>query len=212
MDRLTNVTLVHIPREAADERGCGWPDRVVVEPVPERLVAPTLGIPDATSEVDPVARSEQTLRRKSVRSFISTADEALHARRVFGDPIERGGITVIRCARHGRRRNRDGPDAGRPSEGREGLGRPGPAAGSASAPTAGVYEFKGESVHFVPSVDVNQVILGGQIVMIVLLLAIRAIANIRAKTAEREAAERHARRPPPRSRRRSRGSGTGYGR
>lgn len=32
---------------------------------------------------------------ESVRSFISTADEALHARRVFGDPIERGGITVI---------------------------------------------------------------------------------------------------------------------
>jgi hypothetical protein len=60
------------------------------------------------------------------------------------------------------------------------------------AQPAGVYEIKGESVRWVPSVDVNQVILGGQIVMIVLLLAIRAIANMRAKTAEREAAERHA--------------------
>jgi hypothetical protein len=66
---------------------------------------------------------------ESVRSFISTADEALHARRVFGDPIERGGITVIRCARHGRRRNRDGPDAGRPSEGREATGQTGTGGG-----------------------------------------------------------------------------------
>lgn len=72
-----------------------------------------------------------------------------------------------------------GPMAGGPSEGREATGQTGTGGGfGVRAQTAGVYEFKGESVHCVPSVDVNQVILGGQIVMIVLLLAIRAIANI----------------------------------
>lgn len=135
---------------------------------------------------------------ESVKSFMSTADEALHARRVYGDPIERGGVTVIPVARvMGGVGMGTGPMAGRAGEGKASSGQSGGQTGTGGgfgvrAQPAGVFEIRGESVRWVPSVDVNQIVLGGQIVMIVLLLTIRAIANMRAKTAEREAAERRA--------------------
>ena len=77
--------------------------------------------------------------------------------------------------------------------GQAGAGQMGTGGGfGVRAQPAGVYEIRGGTVRWVPSVDVNQIVLGGQIVMIFLLLAIRAIANMRARTAEREAAERRA--------------------
>jgi len=42
---------------------------------------------------------------------------------------------------------------------------------------------KGDTVRWVPAVDVNRVILGGQIVAIVALLSVRSMAKQRAKVA-----------------------------
>ena len=44
---------------------------------------------------------------------------------------------------------------------------------------AGAYVIKGEDVRWVPALDVNRIVLGGQIVAIVLILAVRPISRAR---------------------------------
>ena len=48
--------------------------------------------------------------------------------------------------------------------------------------------IKDGTVRWIPSINVNQIILGGQIVAIVLLLTIRAIARMRTRNEERRTA------------------------
>ena len=98
-------------------------------------------------------------------------------KRVFGEPYERNGVTVIPTASI-----RGGAGGGRG----EGATPAGAASGSGSgggfgliAKPAGVYVIDGNKVRWQPAVDVNRIILGGQIVTIVLLFVLRGVRRRR---------------------------------
>ena len=103
-----------------------------------------------------------------VNTLLSQARDALTVKRVFGDPIERGGVTVIPVA------NVAGGAGG------GGAGRDGGGFGLRATP-AGVYVIKDGNVKWEPAFDLNRTILGGQIVTIVVLLTIQVVARARAR-------------------------------
>jgi uncharacterized spore protein YtfJ len=80
----------------------------------------------------------------------------LTARRVFGDAIERDGVTVIPAARL---RGRAG---GKRAEGRGGGARR--AGLKLSARPAGVVVIRDGNVSWHPAIDVNRIVAGGQVV------------------------------------------------
>ena len=99
--------------------------------------------------------------------LMQQARDALTVQRVFGEPYERDGVTVIPAASirggagggKGEGEAPDGTGSGSGSGGGFGL----------TAKPAGVYVIDGSQVRWQPAVDVNRIILGGQIVAIVLL-------------------------------------------
>ncbi len=113
---------------------------------------------------------------------IARAMDEASVRKVFGEPIVRDDLTIIPVARVG---------GGGGGGGGTGTGRPAKAGepettGSGSggglgltAKPAGVYVVKGGKVTWRPAVDVNKIIIGGQIVGVVALLVIRALARAR---------------------------------
>jgi uncharacterized spore protein YtfJ len=107
---------------------------------------------------------------------ITQARDAMTVKRVFGDPYERNGVTVIPVA------SIRGGAGGGQGEGSGGSQDSPQATGSGSgggfglaAKPAGVYVIEGDDVRWQPAVDVNRIVLGGQIVAIVLLLVVRSI-------------------------------------
>jgi uncharacterized spore protein YtfJ len=102
----------------------------------------------------------------NVDTLLNQARDALTVKRVFGDPIERDGVTVI-------------PVANVVGGGGGGGGAAGEGAGFGMRATpAGMYVIKNGNVRWEPAFDLNRTILGGQIVAIVLFLTIRAIARL----------------------------------
>ncbi len=102
---------------------------------------------------------------------ITKAREAMTVQQVFGEPYERNGVTVIPAAAI-----RGGAGGGRGEGG--GGGETGSGAGGGfglAAKPAGVYVIEAADVRWQPAIDVNRIILGGQIVGIVLLLVLRSI-------------------------------------
>ena len=88
-----------------------------------------------------------------------TTRKILSARRVYGDPIERDGLVLIPAVRIlGRGGGRHGKD---------GKG-PGGGAFRVSARPAGVYVLRDGKVKWMPALDVNRIVLGGQIIGMVL--------------------------------------------
>jgi uncharacterized spore protein YtfJ len=103
---------------------------------------------------------------------ISKARDAMSVQRVYGDPYERNGVTVIPAAAV-----RGGAGGGR-GEGGGADGETGSGAGGGfglAAKPAGVYVIEGSEVRWQPAIDVNRIIVGGQIVAIVLLFVVRSI-------------------------------------
>jgi len=99
-----------------------------------------------------------------VQDVVSQARDALTVKRVFGDPFEKDGITVIPAARV------SGGAGGGAGEGPIGEGD-GTGKGSGGgfglvARPAGVYVIRGDHVRWQPAVDVNKVIMGAQLVAI----------------------------------------------
>ena len=109
-----------------------------------------------------------------VRKTIEDAKDAITVRRVFGDAYEKDGVTVIPAARV------QGGAGGGSGEGPEGQGRGSGTGFGVNAKPAGVFVVRGDDVSWRPAVDVNKVILGGQIVAILALLVARSIAKSRA--------------------------------
>jgi uncharacterized spore protein YtfJ len=109
----------------------------------------------------------------NVREVINSAQEAMTVKRVFGEPYEKNGLTVIPAARIG------GGAGGGGGEGPEGQGSGEGSGFGLSAKPAGAYVIKGDRVRWLPAVDVNRIILGAQIVAIVGLLTARALARTR---------------------------------
>ncbi|WP_449064597.1 spore germination protein GerW family protein [Planomonospora algeriensis] len=106
--------------------------------------------------------------------------------RVFGEPVTRDGITVIPVAKitggggggRGSGKQQTGRHPGQPGEG-SGEGEGG-GFGLSAAP-AGVFVIKDGEVRWQPALDVNRIVLGGQLVGVVLLLTIRTVARLLAR-------------------------------
>jgi uncharacterized spore protein YtfJ len=112
-----------------------------------------------------------------VQEVIAQARDALTVKRVFGDPYEKDGVTVIPAARL------QGGAGGGGGEGPEGQGKGSGTGFGLSARPVGAYLIRGDEVTWRPAIDLNRIVLGGQIVAIVALLTIRAIVKSRAKAA-----------------------------
>jgi uncharacterized spore protein YtfJ len=119
----------------------------------------------------------------NLETMVDRVEETLTARRVFGEPVVKNGITVIPVARiMGGAGGGEGPTpttpAGEAGTETKPVTSGGVGFGMAARP-AGVYVVKEDSVRWVPAVDVNRVLFGMQVVAIVLLLTIRSIVRAR---------------------------------
>jgi len=110
-----------------------------------------------------------------VQEVLAQARDAMTVKRVFGEPYEKNGVTVIPAARV------QGGGGGGGGEGPDGQGRGSGSGFGLSARPVGAYLIRGDDVTWRPAVDLNRIVLGGQIVAIVALLMIRTIVKARAK-------------------------------
>src|ERR1044071_4210639 len=103
--------------------------------------------------------------------MLKQASNTMAVRQVFGDPIERDGVTIIPVARV-----MGGGGAGSGSGGHDGEqgGGEGGGFGLAAAP-AGVYVIQSGQVRWEPALDINRIVLGGQILVLALLLIARPL-------------------------------------
>lgn len=108
--------------------------------------------------------------------LINKIEEALTVRRAFGDPISQDGVLVVPAARvsggggagRGDTEKTDKPEG---TGGGFGLG----------VTPAGAFVIRDGRAHWRPAVNVNRIILGGQVVAVVALLTLRAYLKLRAR-------------------------------
>ena len=112
--------------------------------------------------------------RSDVRQTIEQARDVMSVRRVFGDPYEKNGVTVIPAARV------QGGAGGGGGEGPAGEGGGIGAGFGVNARPAGAFVIRGEDVDWRPAIDVNRQILGGQLIAIAALLLARTVVRSRA--------------------------------
>ena len=103
-----------------------------------------------------------------VESAVRDLKEGLRPDLVFGEPIERDGALFLPAAKV-----RGGGGGGGDTEGNGGLGF------GLTAKPAGMYVIRDGVATWQPALDLNRVILGGQIVGIVALLVLRSILRRR---------------------------------
>jgi uncharacterized spore protein YtfJ len=106
----------------------------------------------------------------NVDEILEGAREAITVRRVFGDPVERDGTTVVPAAAV-----RGGGGGGGDSEGNGGAGF------GVSASPAGVYVIADGKVSWRPAVNPNRIMLGWQLVSALAVLAAWAVGRRLAK-------------------------------
>ncbi len=113
-----------------------------------------------------------------VQTVITQANDTLTVKRVFGEPYEKNGTTVIPVAKV------QGGAGGGMGEDAEGAQKGSGTGFGVSARPVGAFVIRGDQMTWRPAVDVNRIILGGQIVAIVALLTIRSIVKARTKASE----------------------------
>jgi uncharacterized spore protein YtfJ len=109
-------------------------------------------------------------------SFLETLDKATDAMtvaRVFGEPIEKEGLTLVPVAAV------LGGGGGGTGEGPEGKGAGSGGGFGLRVRPLGVFVMRGEEIAWRPTVDINRMILGGQIFAAIAVLAIRSIVRAR---------------------------------
>lgn len=102
------------------------------------------------------------------QELLSQASDAMQAKRVFGEPYEKNGITVIPVAVV--RGGWGGGGGQGQSEEQTGWG----GGGGLAARGLGAFVIKGDTVTWQPAVDVTRVILMGQMLALVLILTVGA--------------------------------------
>jgi uncharacterized spore protein YtfJ len=112
--------------------------------------------------------------KTEVMETIEKAKDVMTVRRVFGEPVEKDGLIVIPAARV------QGGAGGGVGEGPNGEGSGGGSGFGMTARPVGAFVIRDDDVQWRPAVDVNKVILGGQLVAIAGLLLAGAV--IRART------------------------------
>jgi uncharacterized spore protein YtfJ len=101
-------------------------------------------------------------------------DDGGAAGRVFGTPITQDGVTMLPVARI--TGGGGGGGGGGPTPGQNGARQEGSGGGfGTTARGIGVFVLKNGEVSWRPAIDVNRVILGGQIVAVVALLVARSV-------------------------------------
>jgi uncharacterized spore protein YtfJ len=111
-----------------------------------------------------------------VQDVLTQARDAMSVKRVFGDPYEKDGVTVIPAARV------QGGAGGGGGEGPDGQSRGSGSGFGLAARPVGAFLIRGDEVTWRAAVDLNRIVLGAQVVAIVALLTIRTIVKTRAKT------------------------------
>jgi uncharacterized spore protein YtfJ len=99
----------------------------------------------------------------NVDEMIRGTQDSMSVRRIYGEPIERDGLTIIPAAKV-----TGGGGGGGDAENNAGGGF------GIRARPVGVYVIKDGDVRWEPALDLNRIILGGQIVAIFFLLVLRA--------------------------------------
>src|SRR2546425_10238510 len=107
-----------------------------------------------------------------VMDVVNEAKGAMRAREVFGTPYEKNGITIIPAAKIAGGAG-GGGDQQNPQAGGVGFG--------VSSRPVGAFVIKDGEVRWQPALDLNRVILMGQVVAIVALLTVRAAIQAWAK-------------------------------
>jgi uncharacterized spore protein YtfJ len=106
----------------------------------------------------------------NVDEMVKGTHDAMSVGRVYGDPIERDGTTILPAAKV---RGGGGGGGGGGDAGGNGGGF------ALSARPVGAYVIREGSVRWEPALDVNRIVLGAQVVAIVLLLTLRAFLRRR---------------------------------
>jgi uncharacterized spore protein YtfJ len=109
-----------------------------------------------------------------VMQTIEQAKDSMTVKRVYGDPLEKDGVTVIPAA------SVQGGAGGGGGEGPHGEGRGSGSGFGVNAKPVGAFVIRGDEVTWRPAIDMNRMILGGQVVALVALLVARSIAKARA--------------------------------
>ena len=107
-----------------------------------------------------------------VMDVVNEAKAAMRASAVFGEPFEKNGLTIIPAARISGGAG-GGGNEGEPQAGGGGFG--------VSSRPVGAFVIKGGEVSWQPALDLNRLILMGQVVAIVALLTLRTIVKAWAK-------------------------------
>jgi uncharacterized spore protein YtfJ len=115
-----------------------------------------------------------TTQSVDVDHVLSEARDAITVRKVFGEPIERDGVTVVPAAAvrgGGGGGGGSGPDddEGRPTGSGSGAGF-----GVAARP-AGAFVIRGDDVQWRPAMDVQKLALAGMALVGVVVLALRSV-------------------------------------
>jgi uncharacterized spore protein YtfJ len=110
----------------------------------------------------------------SVERLLSETRDTLTVKRVFGDPFERNGVTVIPVASV---RGTAGGGGGGDSEGSGGTG----GGFGISARPVGAFIVRADDVTWRPAYDATRVALLGELVAVVGLLTLRSVLKVRAK-------------------------------
>ncbi|CAN5615410.1 hypothetical protein BH23CHL7_BH23CHL7_07870 [soil metagenome] len=125
--------------------------------------------------------------------MVEEAADAIGVKRVFGEPYVKNGVTVIPAARFTGGAG-GGESTLEPPPGEEGAGETrsidsgGGGFGVGGRP-AGAFVIRGNDVQWMPAIDVNRLVFGFQVVMVVFLLVVRTIIKSRAETARAVARE-----------------------
>ena len=120
---------------------------------------------------------------RTVIDTIAHSIEANTSRRAYGEPVTVGEVTVIPAARV---TGRGGGGGGMGTDAKPGSERAAKGEGSGgglmqSARPVGALVVKGSEVTWRPALDLNRIILGGQVVAVVALLVLRTIVKRRAR-------------------------------
>jgi uncharacterized spore protein YtfJ len=110
-----------------------------------------------------------------VADVIGQARDAITVKRVFGEPYEKNGVTVIPAAKV------QGGAGGGAGENPEGQGKGSGSGFGVSARPAGAYIVREGQVTWQPAVDVNRAIAVAGVVALFFLFTLRSIAKARTK-------------------------------
>jgi uncharacterized spore protein YtfJ len=109
-----------------------------------------------------------------LEELMTGAGDNLTVKRVYGEPYEKNGVTLIPAAAI-----RGGAGGGEGERG-EAEGGMGGGFGMTARPV-GAYQIKGDEVSWIPAADTTRVIILSEIVAIVALLVFRSILRARRK-------------------------------